>query len=315
MKRRGLKMALTIKKYSLQTNKPAIKFLDRCQYTASWLKSSSTKNLKKAKSFSEIPSPPAWPLVGHLPIMIRKETQDRIDKTFERLRIEFGDIFRLWVPGRGFIVVIFRPEDIEILYANDGKIPIIPGFHILEKMRKTSMNDRYASCGLINNTQDWCKVRQLVQQDMMRPKSALYYIADLEDIASELVEKISDIVEKDEMLNPAEVLHEYAAESVGCFFMGSRLGTLTGRGDGKRLIRNQEVGLSIYMKLLFFPHAVARFLPIYKNFVALQTDIFDICKRYLDTAIENLNPKSDSVIAKLVNKCGKDSPIPLTMGI
>ena len=37
--------------------------------------------------------------------------------------------------------------------------------------------------------EDWYTVRSQVQQDMMRPKSALYYISDLEKIAMDVADK------------------------------------------------------------------------------------------------------------------------------
>ena len=48
--------------------------------------------------------------------------------------------------------------------------------------------------GLITNSEEWYDVRSQVQQDMMRPKSALYYISHLEKIALDVTGAL-DIVE------------------------------------------------------------------------------------------------------------------------
>ena len=95
------------------------------------------------------------------------------------------------------------------------------------------MVDRYATAGLINNSEDWYEVRHKVQQDMMRPKSALYYIDEMEEIAVELTDKVNKVKDKNGMLEPSSILQEFALEAVGCVFMGTRLGALKGVGDGK----------------------------------------------------------------------------------
>ena len=51
-----------------------------------------------------------------------------------------------------------------------------------------------AKYSLLNNSEAWYTVRRQVQQDMMRPKSALYYIAELEEIAVELTVKIEQLI-------------------------------------------------------------------------------------------------------------------------
>ena len=101
------------------------------------------------------------------------------------------------------------------------------------------MKDRYTNVGLVSNGEEWYQIRTLVQQDMMRPKSALYYISDLEDIATELVDKIGSLKNTDGIVEPMELVQAYALEAVGCIFMGTRLGALKGTGDGKRLIELQ----------------------------------------------------------------------------
>ena len=63
------------------------------------------------KPFSEMPTPPSWPILGHLPLFAKNKL--RMDKMFQGLREEYGDIYRLHVPGGlESMVVLFRPEDI-----------------------------------------------------------------------------------------------------------------------------------------------------------------------------------------------------------
>ena len=42
----------------------------------------------------------------------------------------------------------------------------------------------------------WHEMRSLVQQDMMRPKSAFFYLSQLQDIADDLVNLIRKDLEK-----------------------------------------------------------------------------------------------------------------------
>jgi len=283
----------------------------RCQSTGVVLDSGSRDAVKP---ISEMPSPPSWPLLGHLPLIMKHQLH--MDQMFQSLREEYGDIYKLYVPGGiGTMVVLFRPEDIKKLYKSDGKTPHIQGFEFFEFVRRTTMKDRYTSVGLVSNGEEWYQVRTLVQQDMMRPKSALYYISDLEDIATELTNKIGNQKNVEGMLEPFDILQEYALEAVGSIFMGTRLGALQGTGDGKRLVDIAAEANKLTMTLLFTPLSIAPYLPIYKKFIKLQTEAFDICKKHVDNAIEELEETDDTVIAKMVRKCGKDSAIPTIMGI
>ena len=157
---------------------------------------------------------------------------------------------------------------------------------------------------------------------MMRPKSAFYYIEELEDIAQELAEKIGTErgPDGDGIKDIHPMLQAYALEAVGCIFLDSRLGAIKGEGDGRRLIELADEILpifmkGIFMKLFIIPPALFKFLPIFKHFIKLQSEMFDTCKKHVDAALERVTDTDDSVIAKLVRTCGKDSPIPLIMGI
>ena len=43
------------------------------------------------------------------------------------------------------------------------------------------------------------------------------------------------VVQQDSPLDVSPVCTEYALEAVGCFALGSRLGTLQGEGDGAKI--------------------------------------------------------------------------------
>ena len=212
--------------------KDALSKLTSNQYARRCQGTSAAASLDNPQPFSAIPlAPGAVPLLGHMPFMAKKETQERLHEAFDNLRKKAGDVYRLSIPGEPGFVAIFQPEHVKTLYSVDGRIPNLPGFDPFEYIRKNAMKDRYMITGLINNSEDWYTVRHQVQQDMMRPKSALYYIDEMEDIANELTNKIADSKGKDGKgirdIHP--LVQEYALEAVGCVFLNARLGALKGK--------------------------------------------------------------------------------------
>ena len=110
-------------------------------------------------------------------------------------------------------------------------------------------------------------MRSLVQQDMMRPKSALYYIDEMEEIASEVVKIIEEDSDSNHCYEVNKITQEYALESVAYIFLGNRLGVLSGGEDGKRLIQlSDELGpLSQY--IVGIPVWALKFVPQYKTWI------------------------------------------------
>ena len=116
--------------------------------------------------------------------------------------------------------------------------------------------------------EDWYAVRSQVQQDIMRPKSALYYIRDLEkiamDVADEIIEKETD---KDGVMDIIKMCQKFSLESVAFVFLGSRLGTLSGEGDGQRLIEIADSTGELQQTLFFMPKSLLPYLPGFKKFI------------------------------------------------
>ena len=77
------------------------------------------------------------------------------------------------------------------------------------------------------------QVRQAVQQDMMRPASALHYLSELEAVAVEAAQQVEARRAGREALEVNTVCSQFALDAVGVFALGTKLGALQGTGDGK----------------------------------------------------------------------------------
>ena len=180
-----------------------------------------------------------------------------------------------------------------------------------------TLKHKYPSMGLINNKEDWYEVRTLIQQDMMRPKSALYYTREMEEIASDVVGVIEEMKDDENCFEINRMCQEFALEAVAYVFLGNRLNTLKGGADGKRMIDIVSQTGDFTQKMMFLPHWSFKFIPAYHKFCKLNVEMMDLCQSHLDRAKERAEQTGDkdSMIAKLVGRCGKDSAIPLIVGI
>ena len=91
-------------------------------------KPSLAASAEAVKDFQEIPSPPAWPLFGHL--FAFTKNAKRLDKFATELRAQYGDMVRLHFPtgsGNNSMVMLFKPEHIKSLYTEEERIPKLPG--------------------------------------------------------------------------------------------------------------------------------------------------------------------------------------------
>ena len=75
----------------LRRSQTIIRSVSRSQVTA------SAEQLEAAKPASALPQPSGkWPIIGHLPIMISKKTQQRMHHAFDDMRKECGDIYAFY---------------------------------------------------------------------------------------------------------------------------------------------------------------------------------------------------------------------------
>ena len=110
-------------------------------------------------------------------------------------------------------------------------------------------------------------MRTQVQQDMMRPKSAFYYISDLEKIALDVTAMIEKECDHSGSLDVIKMCQKYSLEAVSNIFLGSRLGTLSGKGDGQRLIEIADAMGPISQSLIVIPRWLLPYFPMYKKWL------------------------------------------------
>jgi hypothetical protein len=120
----------------------------------------------------------------------------------------------------------------------------------------------------------WYSIRTKVQQDMLRPQSALFYLDPLQDISRDLVATIRAGRSKDslEYVGLAEqkdtflhLLHLWAFESICAIFLNTRVGafaTPTKRQshEAHEFVEAVETFISHSMKILFGP-PIWKYLP------------------------------------------------------
>ena len=292
--------------------------------------SETQDDFANAKPFSSIPGP-------HYSEALLNTWRDpdrmkRNDLILLEYQERFGNIFKMRVPGIGYIVSCMDPNDIQKFLARDGKFPIEPGFDMFKYYRNIKRKEWFSeTAGLVGHDgEKWWEFRSKVQQDMMRPKSAMFYIKPLEDISLELcsvvTSKVDDKMEIDDIL---KYIHRWSLEAIGAIFLDTRLGCLDENqpedSDANVMIKASSVIMG-RDGFLMFANPFWRYYPFkfYKRFDEACLKMLRISKKYVDEAIDRMDTEAKmienedsnkSVLTKLVEKCGKGSQIPVVMAM
>ena len=126
----------------------------------------------------------------------------------------------------------------------------INGIRELSDLEQSYRKDLFTeTAGLVaSHGEPWYEVRSKVQQDMMRPKSAMYYINDIEEISQQLVDLMTANVDSEgEVEDIVKHIQCWSLESTAAIFLDTRLGVLDPNlpedSEGRRFIRAVNVFL------------------------------------------------------------------------
>ena len=184
--------------------------------------------------------------------------------------------------------------------------------------------DLYPSPGVICQGEEWHTNRSAVQQDMMRAKSAMYYIPDIEQITKELLDVLEAKKDNSCSLDVYPLLKLWSFESIACIFLAKRFYCFSSENknitlDTKRMIEANEIMNEENMKLFFMPKIwqyIPKLIPSYRRFVKASETLQSIAKANVDTALQKIDLENDSeqsILAKFARKNGRDSPLCNTM--
>ena len=101
----------------------------------------------------------------------------------------------------------------------------------------------------------------------MRPKSAMYYTKEMDEIAAEAVEVIGENLDAENCYGINNICRQFALESIAYVVLGNRLETFNGADDAKRLLGIADESGPMSQQLMFIPPQIATYLPFYKKFL------------------------------------------------
>ena len=296
----------------------------RCVSTVA-VPSEATSVVTSVKSYSEIPRVSTAKALWELTFSERKL---KIDQVLADYFAEHGPIVKLVMPGQDDRLLVRDPQAMKTVMEHDGKNPIEPGFdHMVyyrNNIRKELFPETTGVAG--SHGEAWYENRSQVQKDMMRPKSAMFYINDIEEVTNDFLELVSDSLDhNDEVDDLLDLVNRWTLESVVAMFLDMRINCLEKHlpddSDVKKFVNAVKVVTGQEGNDMAYGIPLWKYFstPTFKRFDKANIEIYDISKNFIDKAIAGMDAADGksydemSVLQKLIRRCGPASQIPHVM--
>ncbi|MPC09214.1 putative cytochrome P450 301a1, mitochondrial [Portunus trituberculatus] len=150
------------------------------------------------KSVKEIPGPPTFPVIGCLPTLFifgMTYPMKSIHKMFLDLSKKYGPIVRLENPQFPPAVMVTDPINIEAMIRITMDNPLRYGFFSLKKIRYEAIDNYFEKKGglLVENGDEWWRVRSRVQTPMLRSKNVSSYLPEVDQVTLTFVERMASL--------------------------------------------------------------------------------------------------------------------------
>lgn len=232
-------------------------------------KDETTSSSEKIREFIEVPEAKGLPLIGTLLdyTPLRGFEITRIFDLWKKRHDQYGNIYREKLGGKSAVFCRTK-EDTEKMFRAEGRMPFraeLEGLRLVKKMMDLPE--------LISNLKDeeWYKMRQPLNDLLMKNKMIWKYAPDMLNISEELCTYIENHRDKKgEVPNFDSVLDNWAFEMSGLLFFNTRFGMLS--SDSPEDIIEAFEGMKKMMNLTaeaFFGSPLWR----YKSRKALERDI------------------------------------------
>ena len=199
-------------------------------------------------------------------------------------------------------------------------------------MRESRQDIFHETSGmLVEEGKKWHEARFKVQQDLMRPKSALYYLNEIETVAQDFVSLIHLLRSNEDQTieNFLPIIYRFTLESICTIALEQRIGCLNEPLDPEisKLFQSTKEVLGSYPDFMtsiptwkFLPNP--RWNKTYRKCDDNLNYILDFLKPRIEEIISNMGEKNTqneshdvSVLEKMVLRNGKESSIPMVTAI
>ncbi|XP_026314074.1 cytochrome P450 CYP12A2-like [Hyposmocoma kahamanoa] len=255
------------------------------------------------KSWKEIPGPSTLPIIGQLLHFLPGQPLHDVIKIQKHLYEMYGPIARLdGVFGRPPFVVLYDPESCARILRGENWLPIRPGMDSLSYYRKTIKKDRFEFTGLVSDHGEvWKKFRSAINPVLLQPKTIKLYVAALEEIAADMIKRMKDIRDENNMLKGEfdQEMNLWALESIGVVALGRRLNcfdpNLAENSNEKKLIKCIHDIFTTSFKL-DFQSSLWKYISTrtYRRAMKLYEEQDRLAKYFVDKAREELKEKKAS---------------------
>ncbi|XP_018788367.1 PREDICTED: probable cytochrome P450 12e1, mitochondrial [Bactrocera latifrons] len=276
---------------------------------------SAPVHLENARPFKEIPGPSRYEIVRGF--MLGGEFYK---KTFTEAVIQLSEKYgRLFhfpaLFGNPEMVLALNPADYPIIFRNEGVWPERRPLDSFAYHRQVHRPDMFQGIhGLMTTSgEDWAKVRTATNPVLMQPRNARLYLNTLLEINDEFMERIRHI--RDPVTNemPADFhddLNRLTLEGIVGVALNTRLGMIHKNRDSpecKQLLQSIRDFFDLSEDLEIKPSIwkIVKTPKFYKLMKTLDL-LADLCNKYIDEAIKQIEMDSDG---KFTSEVGKENSV------
>jgi len=295
--------------------------------TITSLTSTVANSIQSVQPFSEIPKVSYYEIHKRL----QKDYKIQMPKRHVAMKEYFDklntSLFLVKVPFVGNIVIFQDPNDAKTMFENDGKYPIEFGFNFFVNYRQHRKDLFPKETGVLgSHGEEWYQQRSLIQQDLMRPKSALYYVDDITKVTQDFLDLVENNLDSErEIGDVVPFIYRWALEGIGTIFLDTRMGCLDEPPNpvAATMVKCVDVVLGRPLMELTGQPPIWKYYEtkMYKLFNEANERLLKVLEKQVrDSQAKNedkvySNKDEMSLLAKMTKKCGPDSNLPQVMAM
>ncbi|XP_047481684.1 probable cytochrome P450 49a1 [Penaeus chinensis] len=181
-------------------------------------RSQITLTAEEARPLEALPGPARWPVLDSLPALLAHPaaTRNRLHLLTDALFREYGDLFRIHLPGLPPLVFVCHPEDIEQVHRATFDLPQRDFFVSYGHVRSRHSFFRKGQTGVFTeHGEEWLRVRKRVQPYTSRMKNVSSYVQQMDSVTQDFIARWATLRNDKEEL-PEDFLHQLFQWALEC---------------------------------------------------------------------------------------------------